>query len=307
MTAAIQKSWVIPEDSAQLTIKEFLQKKQGFSRRLLTAMKQEGGKFLINEKKSYITEALRKNDTLTVIFPDEVSGGIEATEMNLAIIYEDEDHLVLNKPAGQACLPAMNDRRDSLANGIQAYYNASDHPATVHIVTRLDRDTSGLVLVAKNRYAHALLSKAQKKNQIHRTYEAIITGEMTPSAGTVHAPIARKKTSIIEREVNWEDGKEATTHYQTVSKLSGASLLRIQLETGRTHQIRVHFSHLGHPLLGDDLYGGSTDALERQALHCTAIEWENPFEHKKMQFHCMLSSDMAACKKSLSMDYPGNL
>lgn len=121
---------------------------------------------------------------------------------------------------------------------------------------------------------------------------------MTPSAGTVHAPIARKKTSIIEREVNWEDGKEATTHYQTVSKLSGASLLRIQLETGRTHQIRVHFSHLGHPLLGDDLYGGSTDALKRQALHCTAIEWENPFEHKKMQFHCMLSSDMAACKKA---------
>lgn len=307
MSAGIQKSWVINEAGAQLTIKEFLQNKQGFSRRLLTAMKQEGGKFLINEQESYITETLVKNDKLTVIFPDEVSDGIEATEMNLAIIYEDEDHLVLNKPAGQACLPGMNDRQYSLANGIRAYYNASCHPATVHIVTRLDRNTSGLVLVAKNRYAHALLSEAQKKNQIHRTYEAIITGEMTPSAGTVRAPIARKKTSIIEREVNWEDGKEATTHYQTVSTLSGASFLRIQLETGRTHQIRVHFSHLGHPLLGDDLYGGSTDALERRALHCTAIEWEHPFEHKKMQFHCMLPSDMAACKKSLSIDYPGNL
>lgn len=304
MTASIQKSWVVHEDDARLTIKEFLQKKQGFSRRLLTAMKKEGGEFLINEKKSYITETLRENDTLTVIFPDEASGSIEATEMNLAIIYEDEDHLVLNKPAGQACLPGMNDRRHSLANGIQGYYDALGHPATVHIVTRLDRDTSGLVLVAKNRYAHALLSEAQKKSQIHRTYEAIVTGEITPSAGTISAPIARKQTSIIEREVNWEDGKEATTHYQTVSKLSGASLLRIQLETGRTHQIRVHFSSLGHPLLGDDLYGGSTDEIQRQALHCTAIEWEHPFEHRRMQFHCMLSSDMSACKNSLSINHP---
>lgn len=112
---------------------------------------------------SYITEKLKLNDQLTVIFPEEAIGSIEATEMDLSIEYEDEDHLVLNKPAGQACLPSMNDRHYSLANGIQAYYQSSGHPATVHIVTRLDRDTSGLVLVAKNRYVHALLSEAQKK------------------------------------------------------------------------------------------------------------------------------------------------
>lgn len=291
---------MIDNTGSQLTIKEFLQKKQGFSRRLLTAMKKEGGKFLINERDRYITESLKLDDKLTVIFPDEAAGSIEATEMDLSIVYEDEDHLLLNKPAGQACLPGMNDRHYSLANGIQNYYNASGHPATVHIVTRLDKDTSGLVLVAKNRYAHALLSEAQKKNQIHRNYVAMITGEITPAIGTIQAPIARKQTSIIEREVNWEKGKQAITHYKIQSIFSEASLLHIQLETGRTHQIRVHFSHLGHSLLGDDLYGGRTDVIQRQALHCRAIEWTHPFEHKKMRFECERPLDITACIEKLN-------
>lgn len=302
MTASIQKSWVIDQMNAGLTIKVFLQKKQDFSRSLLTAMKKEDGKFLINEKESYITETLKLNDQLTVIFPPEASGGIEATEMDLTIMYEDEDHLVLNKPAGQACLPSMNDRHYSLANGIMAYYESSEHPATVHIVTRLDRDTSGLVLVAKNRYVHALLSESQKRDQIKRIYETIITGEMNPPAGTINAPIARKKTSIIEREVNWKDGKKAVTEYQTLSIFSGASLLRVQLKTGRTHQIRVHFSHFGHPLLGDNLYGGKTDDIPRQALHCAEIEWLHPFLKKSIKLNCELPSDIAACKKRLSFN-----
>ncbi|GEN88049.1 RluA family pseudouridine synthase [Oceanobacillus sojae] len=302
MTASIQKSWVIDQTSAKLTIKEFLQEKQGFSRRLLTAMKKEGGKFLINTVDSYITEKLKLNDQLTVIFPEEAIGSIEATEMDLSIEYEDEDHLVLNKPAGQACLPSMNDRHYSLANGIQAYYQSSGHPATVHIVTRLDRDTSGLVLVAKNRYVHALLSEAQKKNEIQRMYEAIISDEINPPAGTINAPIARKKTSIIEREVNWIEGKEAVTDYQTLSVLKGASLLRIQLKTGRTHQIRVHFSYSGHPLLGDTLYGGEADVISRQALHCAEIEWLHPFQNKRMKFNCGLPLDIAACKEKLAVN-----
>lgn len=291
---------MINQTDSQLTIKDFLQKKQGFSRRLLTAMKKEGGKFLINERDSYITEILQPKDQLTVIFPEEtVSSGIQPTKMDLTIVYEDEDHLVLNKPAGQACLPSMNDHHDSLANGIGWYYQSCGHPATVHIVTRLDKDTSGLVLVAKNRYVHALLSEAQKQNQIHRTYEAMITGEMSPSFGTISAPIARKKTSIIEREVNWDKGKEAVTHYQTLATFLGASFLRVQLETGRTHQIRVHFSHFGHPLLGDDLYGGSRMEINRQALHCAQIEWLHPFQDKIMKFNCVLPSDIAECKKLL--------
>ncbi|GGP14455.1 RluA family pseudouridine synthase [Oceanobacillus neutriphilus] len=303
MTASIQKSWVIDQMNAKLTIKDFLQKKQGFSRRLLTAMKQEGGKFLINAEDSYITETLKLNDQLTVIFPEEASGSIEATEMELSILYEDEDHLVLNKPAGKACLPSMNDRQNSLANGVLAYYQSTGHPATVHIVTRLDKDTSGLVLIAKNRYVHALLSEAQKKNEIKRTYEAIITGEMNHPAGTINAPIARKKISIIEREVNWKEGKEAATDYQTLSVLAGAALLRVQLKTGRTHQIRVHFSHFGHPLLGDDLYGGKTDVISRQALHCAELEWTHPFQNKRMKFNCGLPLDMAACKEKLAINH----
>ncbi|WP_080874968.1 RluA family pseudouridine synthase [Oceanobacillus timonensis] len=301
MTASIQKSWVIDDAGAQMTIKDFLQKKLKFSRRLLTAMKKEDGKCFINEKEAHITESLHLHDQLMVIFPDETPGSIEATKMDLAIVYEDDDHLVINKPTDQACMPGMNDRYSSLANGIQSYYNAIGHPATVHIVTRLDKNTSGLVLIAKNRYTHALLSEAQKKNQIHRTYEAIITGKINPSAGTIQAPIARKKTSIIEREVNKEEGKEAITHYQTISSLVRASSVRIQLETGRTHQIRVHFSHLGHPLLGDDLYGGRTDDMQRQALHCSTLEWMHPFEKKSMRFDCALPLDMMNCEKNLAI------
>ncbi|MFD1066013.1 RluA family pseudouridine synthase [Oceanobacillus locisalsi] len=301
MTANIQKSWVIDDAGAQMTMKNFLHKKLHFSRRLLTAIRKQGGKCLLNEKEAHMKEILHLHDQLTVIFPDETSGHIEATEMELTIVYEDDDYLVIDKPAGQACMPGMNDRYTSLANGIQSYYNASGHPATVHIVTRLDKNTSGLVLVAKNRYAHALLSEAQKKHQIHRVYEAMITGKIEPSAGTIQAPIARKEASIIEREVNKEKGKEAITHYRTVSSHTRASSLRVQLETGRTHQIRVHFSHLGHPLLGDDLYGGKTDDIQRQALHCAALEWVHPFTKKRMRFDCPLPLDMVNCMKKLTV------
>ncbi|GIO22528.1 RluA family pseudouridine synthase [Oceanobacillus sp. J11TS1] len=300
MAAGIQKSWIIDQESSQQTVKDFLQQKQGFSRRLLTSIKQDGGSMMINNDFCYVSNILETGDQLTVIFPDEVqSSSITATEMNLDIVYEDEDHLVLNKPAGQASMPSMTDRVDTLANGIAWYYQQENHPATVHIVTRLDANTSGLVLVAKNRYVHSLLAENQKRNGIHRMYEALVTGVVEPEEGTISAPISRKTTSIIEREVNWTTGKRAVTYYKTIATFSNASLLRIQLETGRTHQIRVHFSHIGHPLLGDDLYGGEKSFIPRQALHCAYIEWEHPFLKRRIKLTCERPEDIMACMKAL--------
>lgn len=297
---AIQKNWVIGAEDAGLSVKDFLKHKQGFSRRLLTRIKQAGGQVLMDNKPCYLTQTVEPDSQITVIFPREVpSSGMAATKMDLDIVYEDEDHLVVNKPAGQASMPSMTDRVHTLANGIAWYYQQCSHPATIHIVTRLDTDTSGLVLIAKNQYVHALLAEKQKQNGIQRSYEALVTGVMEQEEGTISAPIARKPGSIIEREVNWVTGKRAVTHYKTMAAFSHASLMQIQLETGRTHQIRVHFSSMGHPLLGDDLYGGEKSRIFRQALHCSQIEWDHPFQPRRMTFNCKRPDDFEKCMVSL--------
>ncbi|WP_152657378.1 RluA family pseudouridine synthase [Oceanobacillus sp. CFH 90083] len=296
---SIQKSWVIDQNHSRLTVKDFLQKKQGFSRRLLTAIKQDGGSILIDNHPCYVSETLEPGHEVTVIFPEEAPSNIVPTKMDLDIIYEDEDHLVINKPAGQASMPSMTDRVYTLANGIAWYYQQKNHPATIHIVTRLDADTSGLVLVAKHRYVHSLLAEQQKQNSIHRMYEALVTGVLEQAEGTISAPISRKPPSIIEREVNWSAGQRAVTHYKTAASFSSASFLHIELETGRTHQIRVHFSNIGHPLLGDDLYGGEQTMISRQALHCAYIEWQHPFQKRKIKLKRELPSDMQKCLASL--------
>jgi len=171
------------------------------------------------------------------------------------------------------------------------YYESNKIPYTVHVVTRLDRDTSGLLLVAKHRYSHSLLAKAQKLGKIKRTYKAIVEGNLEKVQGTIDLPIGRKQGSIIEREVN-ESGKRAITKYKTIKKFSSHSFIEVELETGRTHQIRVHFSHIGHPLVGDDLYGGNRMNIDRQALHCYKLRFEHPFTKETIELESKLPADM---------------
>src|SRR5699024_1685217 len=194
---------------------------------------------------------------------EERSAYLAPEDISLSIIYEDDDLLILNKETGLAMSPSANHSAGTLANGIIYYYDVCNLPYTVHFVTRLDRDTSGIVVVAKHRYMHARLHSQLQKGQLKRSYEAIVQGKMTDTSGTIDEPIARKNDSIVQRIVH-ASGQKAITHYDVLESYELFSHVSVELVTGRTHQIRVHFSHMGHPLVGDSLYGGSTEDIQHQ-------------------------------------------
>jgi len=286
-------SWTVEEKDEGGLLREFL-KSRCISKRALTDIKFGGGTILVNDLERNVRHVLQKGDIVSVIFPAEVpSEGVKGENLPLDIVYEDEDLLVIDKKAGMNTIPSREHPTGSLANALIGYYEKIGLQATTHIVTRLDRHTSGLVLAAKHRYIHHLLSEMQKKKQVSRVYEALAEGVFSEESGSIEQPIGRKESSIIEREVK-EGGQYALTHYQVIKQYKDFAHLRLKLETGRTHQIRVHLSYLGHPLLGDDLYGGNTDRIDRQALHCVSLSFTHPIKQIPVIYQSPLPGDMAA-------------
>ncbi|MGM8214646.1 RluA family pseudouridine synthase [Bacillaceae bacterium W0354] len=270
-------TWTILSKYNNWLVLNYLVEVRAFSDRLLKDVKRNG-KILVNGENVTVRKRLFTGDRLTVIFGKEVRGkGLKSIEMPLNIVYEDEHFIVLNKPRG---LAIMNDgKKPTLVDGVLHYFESKNIPYTVHVVTRLDRDTSGLVLIAKHRYAHHLLLP----ENITREYLALVEGILKKKSGMINLPIGRSPSSIIERMVT-ENGKRAVTHYEVTQEYVDCSLLKLNLETGRTHQIRVHLSFIGHPLIGDDLYGGDTSKLNGQALHCHKLTFIHPFLKRKMIF-----------------------
>lgn len=284
--------WIIKTEHHGMLIRDYLQKVHNFSSRILKTVKLGGGEINVNGLPQTVRYSLMKGDMLEVQFPPEKIGpGLQPVEMNLNIIYEDDDLIVIDKRAGIATVPSVNHPSGTVADGMLAYYEKNNIPYTIHIVTRLDRDTSGLVLIAKHSYSHSLLAASQQASNVKRKYKAIIEGHLDQREGTINAPIGRKEGSIIERAV-LDTGKRSVTHYKVISKFRHHSLIEVDLETGRTHQIRVHFSHIGHPLAGDNLYGGSAESIGRQALHCDVIEFEHPTTKEIIQLQSELPADM---------------
>lgn len=283
--------WEIGSVEAGTIIKDFL-KHFNISKTSLTDIKFKGGNISVNNETVNVRYKLKNGDHLKVVFPnEEPSVGIIREKIPLEIVYEDRYILVVNKPAGMSTIPSREHPNGSLANALLGYYEKIGVSATAHIVTRLDRDTSGLVLIAKHRHIHHLLSMQQKSGGLRRTYEAFASGEVDQDFGIIEQPIARKKDSIIEREVH-PDGQYACTSFKVLKKIDTFTHLELQLKTGRTHQIRVHLSYLGHPLIGDDLYGGPTTLLTRQALHCRKIVFIHPFLLKEFSLFAVLPDDM---------------
>ncbi|HLR09663.1 MAG TPA: RluA family pseudouridine synthase [Bacillota bacterium] len=285
--------WTIDKKHEGMTVRHYLQNVRGFSRRLLRSIKHDGGFIKVNGKPEHLAFLLTAGDVLAVRFPEEKKGVYMQPEpVPLSIVYEDDAILVLNKPAKMATIPSRHHPTGTLANGILHHYKTNDIPYTIHVVTRLDRNTSGLVLVAKHKYSHSILSADQKAGGIRRKYQAIVEGDLAQPKGSICLPIGRKDGSIIERTVT-QAGKKATTHYTTVRKTNEHTFVDIELETGRTHQIRVHFAHIGHPLAGDNLYGGSCQRINRQALHCCELILHHPITKKRLVFTSALPNDMA--------------
>ncbi|MEW9053641.1 MAG: RluA family pseudouridine synthase [Neobacillus sp.] len=297
MTSQFQLQWIVSEKNAGMLIKDFL-KEEAISKTALTDIKFNGGFIRVNNQDVTVRYRLMEGEELTVIFPMEFpSEGLQGEDFPIEIIYEDEHVLVVNKPSGMNTIPSREHPTGSLANALVGYYNKINLKATTHIVTRLDRDTSGIVLIAKHRHIHHLLSKQQQNGFVRRMYEAFAGGILEDDSGIIEVPIGRKTDSIIEREVR-SDGQFACTHYSVIERKKAFTYLRLRLETGRTHQIRVHMSYLGHPLLGDDLYGGSTALIKRQALHCKEIKFIHPINGQEMNFYVPLPVDMQAIVKA---------
>lgn len=215
----------------------------------------------------------------------------------LDIRYEDKFLLIVNKPCGQLVHPTHREVTGTLANAVLGYYAAHGIPVAFHPIHRLDRNTTGLVLIAKEPQLHHQLSPKGRK-LFHREYLAMIHGVLSPPSGRIDAPIARDPRSIIRRCVSPE-GQWAVTHYETLKSSDAMSLLRLRLETGRTHQIRVHLAHLGHPLLGDDLYGGSREIIGRQALHAFRLSLQHPVTGENISVTADMPEDMRFLLKSL--------
>ena len=282
----------ITKSDASQTIEHFL-KSKGYSSQCIKELKKMPQSILINGEWQYMKHLLQPGETLTVHVKEETSSEkIPPVELPLDIIYEDEDILVVNKPADMPIHPSLNNYYNSLANALAWYFEKQGKPFIFRCINRLDRDTSGLTIIAKHMLSAGILSTMVAQRHIHREYLAIVQGEITPPQGTINAPIGRKGDSIIERMVDYEKGEHAITHYQRIKYVNGHSLLSIHLETGRTHQIRVHMKHIGFPLIGDTLYNPNVQLIQRQALHSHRLQFTHPITGEPMEFTAPLPEDM---------------
>ncbi len=269
-------------------IKSILKQKLGISAAVLTKLKQTPEGILLNGKSVFATQTVNKGDVITITLSDESSPNIVPSHIPLDIIYEDEDILAVNKPRNMPCHPSQNHHDDTLANGVMHYYKEKDF--TFRVITRLDKDTSGIVLIAKNKISASILSDHMLNGKIYKEYVALCHDAPKDTKGTIDAPIARKEGSTIMRVVD-PSGKRAVTEYEVIKSIENCSLIRINPMTGRTHQIRVHLSHIGCPIYGDDMYG-SPIKNELTRLHCRQIRFNHPMTRKELTIEAPIPEDM---------------
>lgn len=282
----------ICESDNNLRIEQYL-RRQGYSRQNLTELKKMPDSVQVNGENCILKKCLSAGDELVVhIQETDCSEKIPPVNLPLHIIFEDEDILVVNKPAGLPMHPSMKNYHYSLANAIAAYYQQQNKPFVFRCTNRLDRDTSGLTVIAKHMLSANILSAMGYRHEIKREYLAVVRGKVVPASGTIDAPLSRRKGSIIERKVDFEHGEHAVTHYQVVEEKKGHSLVSLYLETGRTHQIRIHLKYLGCPLIGDYLYNPDMEYIGRQALHSYRLSFSHPVTKEWMDFTAPLPEDM---------------
>ncbi len=288
MSAPLQ--YTVPPEDAGHRLRHILYSRLGLSWALIQRVR-ENDRVRLNGEPVYLTQLAQPGDIITVEIDFEEESSIAAERMELDIIHEDQDFLVLNKPAGVLMHPVGQERSGTLANGVVYYWQSQGARAKFRPIHRLDRNTSGLVLVGKNQFVHQSLYKQFNHHSVEREYLALVEGEIAREGGRIDAPIGRKPDSIMEREVS-EDGQSAITSYRVLERLGKVTLVSLHLETGRTHQIRVHMSYLGHPLLGDTLYGGSDALISRQALHSHRFRFVNPRSGSPVEFRADLAPDL---------------
>lgn len=284
-------------DTPNSSLKDYLRRSEKISLTLWRKLKTTGIILINNQKIANPALATVKTGDI-IIWNLPESSAIAAERLPLAIVYEDDYLLVVNKPAGQLVHPTTKVHTATLANAIMYHYKQIGLNAAYHPVHRIDKDTSGLVLIAKMPHIQNYFSFAAVHKSLCRNYLALAEGIFNPPAGSINLPISRKPGSIIERVVD-NNGKQALTNYRTIQFCKDYSLVELELQTGRTHQIRVHLAHQGHPLLGDDLYGGSLKLISRQALHAAQLSFIHPISNQSIILSAALPDDMSSLTTDL--------
>lgn len=279
--------YIVKSNVKEQSAKDYLKRHENISSSLWKKIKKQE-EFFLNGQKIRPTRANVKPGDI-IEFNISEQSKVVPVELPLTVCYEDEYLLIADKPAGMLTHPLTFEAENTLANAVMYHYQKTGQNIGCHPLYRLDRNTSGLVVFGKTGQIQHLLGNSHQKLQ--RRYLALVHGKITPPDGTVNAPIGRAKNSIILHEVN-SAGKTAVTHYRTIRTYADYSLIELQLETGRTHQIRVHMSYLHHPLLGDDLYGGTRNLIMRHALHAYKLQFIHPFTQKEILIEALLPPDM---------------
>lgn len=291
----------IPNSYEGHKISEFL-RNQGISTKSIIRLKSDVENVLLNDEPGFINRILKKEDRLTLCIKElESSKKIPPVDLPLSIIYEDEDILIVNKPANMPIHPSMNNYENTLGNAVAYYYMKKGEPFLYRCINRLDRDTTGLTILAKHYLSCGILYDEMESREIKRTYYAIVENRTVFDApyahrllqtGTIDLPLGRKPDSAIERMVDIKNGDKAITHYRVLATNDGLSLLELQLDTGRTHQIRVHMQAIGHPLIGDFLYNPKDTHMKRQALHAGKLSFRHPITKETLSFTAPVPQDM---------------
>lgn len=288
----------INEDDG-LEVRDILRKRFDFSGRLRNKIKRER-LMLLNGEETEGWYKVKCGDEISITLPNEESYFLPQN-IPLSIVFEDDDILIINKAPGLIVHPTKGHPVGTVANALSYRMEQTGEKWKIRFVNRLDMDTSGLLLVAKNSYCQNSITKQMKMNLIEKKYIAIVTGIIDEESGTIDLPIGRPDPDDVRRGVT-EDGAPSVTHYKVLERFKKNTLVELVLETGRTHQIRVHMSYIGHPVLGDHLYGGENVLIiERQALHAARLKFTHPMTGEKIQFEAPLPYDMkeaiSKCRK----------
>ncbi len=285
---SFQTHKVMPDHSG-LTVEDYLKQVLHYSGRKIQKLTRQKGIYL-NGKAVFLKKPLKPQDTLRVLIIEDLSYGVQPEPGNIEILYEDDYMLVLNKPPYQLVHPAGQTTGGTLANYLAHHLAGRGIVSTVRPVHRLDRDTSGCVIFAKDARSQFLLEQQLQARVLKRSYWALVSGSVEPPAGIIDAPLG-PHPSLANRRAISPTGETAVTHYRTIRCFSGAALLELLLDTGRTHQIRVHMAHRGHPVIGDRMYGVRSPLMPRQALHALSVTFERLGDNQQITVTAPLPGD----------------
>ncbi len=280
--------YTLKKEDLKLTLKEILKKQFNISTRLYQKLLRHQA-ITINDAIFYEKELLplNINDFIKIdLNYEEDNSNIISKQVDFDIVFEDEWLLIINKPSGIPVHPSALHYEDSLSNGIRYYFDSINLKKKIRPVNRIDLNTSGLVVFAKCEYIHSTLSLQMENKQFIKKYLALLEGYLQEKTGTIDLPISRKEGSIIERCISSNKGQKSITHYNVINENNNYSLVECTLETGRTHQIRVHMASIGHPVLGDSLYGKESSLIKGHALHSYYIRFIHPVTHEELEFTC---------------------